>query len=67
MDLLLRQGTGLGVLAALSALGIKKRIVSRRPMRLPDDRAECTRLGAETVFDKAAEVNALFADRAASH
>ncbi|MDQ0073384.1 hypothetical protein J2W34_005192 [Variovorax boronicumulans] len=54
-------------MAALSALGIKKRIVSRRPMRLPDDRAECTRLGAETVFDKAAEVNALFADRAAAH
>ena len=68
MDLLLKQGTGLGVLAALSALGGKRGIVvALTNAASPDNRAECIRLGADAVFDKAAEVNEFLAYCAAVH
>jgi len=62
VDLLLKQGTGIGVLAALSALGRKRGIVvALTNAASPDNRAECLRLGADAVFDKAAEVNEFLA------
>ncbi|MFV0678614.1 response regulator [Variovorax sp. tm] len=68
VDLLLKQGTGLGVLAALSALGGKRGIVvALTNAASPDNRAECIRLGADAVFDKAAEVNEFLAYCAAGH
>ncbi|MGJ7504571.1 response regulator [Variovorax sp. ZT5P49] len=68
VDLLLKQGTGLGVLAALSALGRKRGIVvALTNAASPDNRAECIRLGADAVFDKAAEVNEFLAYCAAEH
>jgi DNA-binding NarL/FixJ family response regulator len=68
VDLLLKQGTGLGVLAALSALGGKRGIVvALTNAASPDNRAECIRLGADAVFDKAAEVNEFLAYCAAEH
>jgi DNA-binding NarL/FixJ family response regulator len=68
VDLLLKQGTGLGVLAALSALGRKKgMVVALTNAASPDNRAECIRLGADAVFDKTAEVNEFLAYCAAVH
>jgi DNA-binding response OmpR family regulator len=68
VDLLLKHGTGLGVLAALSALGGKRGIVvALTNAASPDNRAECIRLGADAVFDKAAEVNEFLAYCAAVH
>jgi FMN phosphatase YigB (HAD superfamily) len=56
------------VLAALSALGKKRGIVvALTNAASPDNRAECIRLGADAVFDKAAEVNEFLAYCAAEH
>ncbi|MDP9971692.1 CheY-like chemotaxis protein [Variovorax paradoxus] len=61
MDLLWEQGTGLGVLAALSAPGRKKGIVAALTNAAsPDNRAQCS-LDADAVVDGAAEVNEFLA------
>ncbi|MDP9971701.1 ActR/RegA family two-component response regulator [Variovorax paradoxus] len=59
VDLLLKQGTGLGVLAGIMA--------ALTNAASPDNRAECVRPGVDTVFDKAAEVNEFLAYCAAEH
>jgi DNA-binding NarL/FixJ family response regulator len=68
VDLLLKQGTGLGVLAAVSALNGKRgAVVALTNAASQDNRAECMRLGADAVFDKAAEINEFLAYCAAEH
>ena len=68
VDLLLKQGTGLGVSAALFTPGRKKGIVAALTNAAsPDNRAECVRPGVDTVFDKAAQVNEVLAYCAAEH
>lgn len=62
VDLFLAQGNGLGVLMALSALGRKRgMVVALTNAASSGNRAECIRLGADAVFDKAAEVNEFLA------
>lgn len=62
VDLLLKQGSGLGVLTALPALGGKRgMVVALTNAASAGNRAECLRLGADAVFDKAAEVNEFLA------
>lgn len=68
VDLLLKQGTGLGVLAAVSALNGKRgAVVALTNAASQDNRAECMRLGADAVFDKVAEINEFLAYCAAEH
>ncbi|MGF6346551.1 response regulator [Variovorax sp. W2I14] len=62
VDLLLKQGSGLGVLAALAALGPKcGLVVALTNAASADNRAQCLTLGADAVFDKAAEINEFLA------
>lgn len=62
IDLLLRQGSGFGVLKRLQADG-----ESTGPLRVvitnqatPEARRRCTELGAAAVFDKSRELDELF-------
>lgn len=62
IDLLLRQGSGFGVLKRLQADG-----ASNGPLRVvitnqatPEARRRCTELGAQAVFDKSRELDELF-------
>lgn len=67
VDLLLEHGTGLGVLAAASALGRKRGVVvALTNAASPGNRAQCIRLGADVVFDKASEIDDFFAYCAAA-
>lgn len=63
VDLFLKQGNGLGVLAALAQLNVAKRgrVVALTNAASPGNRAECLRLGADAVFDKTVEVNEFLA------
>ena len=57
VDLLLAQRSGLGVLASLAHCPQKGTVVALTNAASQDNREECLRLGADAVFDKAAEVN----------
>ncbi|CAN7692442.1 histidine kinase [Variovorax paradoxus] len=59
VDLLLKQGTGLGVSAGIMA--------ALTNAASPDNRAACFRLDADVVVDKAAQVNEFLAYCAAEH
>ena len=62
VDLLLKQGSGLGVLRALSGLDRQgARVVALTNAASADNRAACLRLGADAVFDKAAQINEFLA------
>jgi len=62
VDLTLRQGSGLGVLQALSTLGrAGGMVVALTNAATEDNRALCLRLGADAVFDKAAQINEFLA------
>jgi DNA-binding NarL/FixJ family response regulator len=71
VDLTLAQGSGLGVLAAVAGTGgdgtqggkpgRKGVVVALTNAASPGNRAECLRLGADAVFDKAAEINEFLA------
>jgi DNA-binding NarL/FixJ family response regulator len=68
VGLLLKQGTGPGVLAALFTPGRKKGIVAALTNAAsPDNRAECFRLDADAVVEEAAEVDEFLAICAAGH
>lgn len=57
VDLFLRQGTGLGVLAECGRIcTVGQRIVVFTNHATPETRERCLRLGAEAVFDKASEM-----------
>jgi DNA-binding NarL/FixJ family response regulator len=59
VDIFLRRGTGLGVLKGLSALdGHTKRVVLSNHAT-PDIRVKCRELGADEVFDKSNELDAM--------
>ncbi|MET3493378.1 response regulator [Variovorax boronicumulans] len=65
VDLLLRQGSGLGVLAAVAAAGRKGRkgcmVVALTNAASADNRAQCLSLGADAVFDKTEEIDEFLA------
>lgn len=61
VDLFLKSGSGLGVLQAVQALPHDFRLVVLSNYAEPDMRRRCLALGADRVFDKSTEIDALVA------
>jgi DNA-binding NarL/FixJ family response regulator len=59
VDLFLKQGSGLGVLLACQDRGHEQRVVVLSNYATPDMRKRCAQLGADAVFDKSNEIDAL--------
>ena len=59
VDLFLRQGSGLGVLAACRARRPGQKMVVLSNYATPDVRMRCAQLGVDAVFDKSNEIEAL--------
>ena len=59
IDIFLKGGTGLGVLRAASAPAGRGHIVVLSNYATPDMRRKCLELGADQVFDKSNEIDAL--------
>ena len=59
VDVFLRQGTGLGVLAACRRRQPGQRAVVLSNYATPDVRRRCAQLGVDAVFDKSNEIDAL--------
>jgi DNA-binding NarL/FixJ family response regulator len=68
VDIFLKRGTGLGVLRAAAALPQCRHIVVLSNFATPDMRSKCLELGADQVFDKSNEIEALihYCDRLAN-
>jgi two-component system, OmpR family, response regulator len=58
-DLFLKQGSGLGVLEACQDRGREQRVVVLSNYATADMRRRCAQLGADAVFDKSNEIDAL--------
>lgn len=61
IDIFLRSGTGLGVLRALADLPAARHCVVLSNYATAEIRAKCLALGADRVFDKSREIEALLA------
>ena len=59
IDLFLKQGSGLGVLAACRERPPGQKLVVLSNYATPDIRARCASRGADAVFDKSNEIDAL--------
>lgn len=59
VDLFLRQGSGLGVLAACRERQAHQKIVVLSNYATPEVRMRCAQLGVDAVFDKSNEIDAL--------
>lgn len=59
VDIFLKGGTGLGVLRAAQALPQRHRLVVLSNFATPTMRRKCLTLGADRVFDKSNEIDAL--------
>jgi two-component system, OmpR family, response regulator len=59
VDLFLKQGSGLGVLEACQGRLHGQRVVVLSNYATADMRKRCTQLGADAVFDKSNEIDAL--------
>jgi DNA-binding NarL/FixJ family response regulator len=59
VDLFLKRGSGLGVLRSAQALHPHYRLVVLSNFATPDMRRTCLALGADRVFDKSTEIDAL--------
>ena len=59
VDLFLKQGSGLGVLRAVRADAKRLKLVVLSNYATPDMRLKCLELGADKVFDKSSEIDAL--------
>ena len=59
VDIFLKAGSGLGVLKAAHALPQKHNVVVLSNYATPDIRTNCLELGADKVFDKSNEIDAL--------
>lgn len=59
VDLFLRQGSGLGVLAACRSRRPGQKLVVLSNYATPDVRMRCAQLGVDAVFDKSREIDAL--------
>ena len=59
VDLFLKQGSGLGVLAACRGRKSWQKVVMLSNYATPDIRQRCTLLGVDAVFDKSSEIDAL--------
>ncbi len=59
VDLFLKQGSGLGVLEACRARAAGQKVVVLSNYATADMRKRCAQLGADAVFDKSNEIDAL--------
>ena len=59
VDIFLKSGSGLGVLKAASTGGVAAKLVVLSNYATPDMRRKCLELGADRVFDKSNEIDAL--------
>jgi DNA-binding NarL/FixJ family response regulator len=59
VDLFLKQGSGLGVLEACQSRAARQRVVVLSNYATTDMRKRCMQLGADAVFDKSNEIDAL--------
>jgi len=59
VDLFLKQGSGLGVLASLRDRPSKQKVVVLTNYATADIRQRCAQLGVDAVFDKSNEIDAL--------
>ena len=59
VDLFLKQGSGLGVLRAACALEPRRHMVVLSNYATKDMRRKCLELGADRIFDKSHEIDAL--------
>jgi len=59
VDLFLKQGTGLGVLAACRDRPSRQKVVVLSNYATADVRRRCLQLGVDAVFDKSNEIDAL--------
>lgn len=59
VDLFLKQGSGLGVLQACLGRRPNQRVVVLSNYATPEIRKRCSELGADAVFDKSNEIDAL--------
>ena len=59
VDLFLKQGSGLGVLEACRSRGPRQRVIVLSNYATPEMRQRCAELGADVVFDKSREIDAL--------
>jgi two-component system OmpR family response regulator len=59
VDLFLKQGSGLGVLEACQERGRSQRVIVLSNYATADMRKRCAQLGADAVFDKSNEIDAL--------
>ena len=59
VDIFLKTGSGLGVLRAASALAQRRNVVVLSNYATADMRRKCLELGADRVFDKSNEIDAL--------
>jgi two-component system OmpR family response regulator len=59
VDLFLKEGSGLGVLQACRDRGSVQRVVVLSNYATNDMRKRCAQLGADSVFDKSNEIDAL--------
>ena len=59
VDLFLKQGSGLGVIEACRARDASQRVVVLSNYATADMRQRCADLGADAVFDKSNEIDAL--------
>jgi len=59
VDLFLKQGCGLGVLQACRQRAPHQKVVVLSNYATPDIRARCLELGADAVFDKSQDIDAL--------
>jgi DNA-binding NarL/FixJ family response regulator len=59
VDIFLKKGTGLGVISAASSLPQRHKLVVLTNYATPDMRAKCLALGADKVFDKSNDIDAL--------
>ena len=68
VDIFLKSGSGLGVLRAANTLTKRQKVVVLSNYATPDMRRKCLELGADRVFDKSNEIDALvlYCDRLAS-
>lgn len=59
VDIFLKSGSGLGVLKAAAAISRATKLVVLSNYATPDMRRKCLELGADRVFDKSNEIDAL--------
>ncbi len=59
VDIFLKSGSGLGVLKAAFGAGLPTKLVVLSNYATPDMRRKCLELGADRVFDKSNEIDAV--------